>query len=212
MPIHKKVLSAIVIFVLTICPAHATETGWYIGLSGGESDIVNPEELDEFCNRAGIVCGQEETDTTYSIFGGYQFSNFVAVEGGYFNLGEPSLSTEAPIIATATAKMSGGSFAVLPQIPISSIGALFGKIGLAIGNIEISAEAPALARRESASATGGTLIVGAGGAINLGPNVSIRVEWTRYAFDQTLNLANVDIDTPDINTYVGSIIIRFPRP
>ena len=100
---------------------------------------------------------------------------------------------------------------MLPQIPILDIGAIFGKIGIAAGDITVSTEAPIFDRRESDSVTGGTFLIGAGGAINLGRNATIRVEWERYAFDETLNLAQIDVDTPDVDVFSATLIFRFPK-
>ena len=213
---HRKPITrfvAISAFVLVLCvplPAFATESGVYFGFSLGQSDIVNPERVDEFCATAGIVCGDEEKDTAFQGILGYQVNNYFGVEATIFDLGEPALTTEAPIAASATVNVRGGAFSLLPQIPIGSIGAIFGRIGAAGGEVELVAEAPSISRRESASATGGTILWGAGGAINLG-RVSIRLEWQRYAFNETLALAGVDIETPDINVYSATVLIRFPK-
>ncbi len=203
--------SCFLLFVTgAITPALATERGWYLGFSVGESDIVNPERVDEFCATAGIVCGEEDGDTAVQAIAGYQISNFFGVEVSLFDLGNPALSTEAPIAATAAVNVKGGSISLLPQIPLGEIGAIFGRAGVAGGEVELVAEAPSIARRESASASGGTILYGAGGAINLG-NFTVRVEWQRYAFNETLNLAQVDIDTPDINVYSATLLFRFPK-
>lgn len=191
-------------------PAWATKEGWYLGFSVGESDIVNPERVDEFCRTAGIVCGDKEKDTALQAILGYQVNNYFGVEASLFDLGSPSLSTEAPIAASAEVNIKGGAISLLPQIPIGTIGSIFGRVGIAGGELELVAEAPSLSRRESASTSGGTLMWGAGGAVNLG-NFSIRIEWQRYAFDETLDLAQIDIDTPDINVYSATLIYRFSR-
>ena len=216
MPNHIKFTArffAISIFVLLLGPslsAFATENGFYLGLSLGQSDIVNPERVDEFCATAGIVCGDEEKDTALQGVIGYQINNYLGVEATVFDLGKPSLSTEAPIAATATVNVKGGALSLLPQIPISSVGAIYGRLGAAGGDVELVAEAPSIQRRESASASGGTILWGAGGAINLG-RTTVRLEWQRYAFNETLALAGVDVETPDINVYSATLLFRFPK-
>lgn len=203
--------STFVLVIASSFPAFATERGWYLGFSLGQSDIVNPERVDDFCASAGIVCGDEKKDTAVGGIVGYQISDFFGVEAALFDLGDPSLSTDAPIAATATVNVRGGGFSLLPQIPLGSIGAIFGRIGIAGGEVELVAEAPSIPRRESASASGATILWGAGGAVNLGRNFTIRLEWQRYAFDETLNLAGVGIDTPDINVYSAAVLFRFAK-
>ncbi len=204
---------AISIFALLLgspLSAFATENGFYLGFSLGQSDIVNPEKLDEYCATAGIVCGDEEKDTAFQGVIGYQINNYFGVEGTVFDLGEPALSTEAPIAANATVNVKGGALSLLPQIPISSIGAIYGRLGAAGGDIELVAEAPSIPRRESASASGGTILWGVGGAINLA-RATIRLDWQRYAFNETLALAGFDLETPDINVYSATLLLRFPK-
>ena len=213
---HRKFMArfvAVSIFVLLLGPplsAFATENGFYLGFSLGQSDIVNPERVDEFCATAGIVCGDDEKDTAFQGVIGYQVNNYLGVEATLFDLGEPALTTEAPIAASASVNVKGGALSLLPQIPISNIGAIYGRLGAAGGDVELVAEAPSVSRRESASASGGTILWGAGGAINLG-RATIRLEWQRYAFNETLALAGVDIETPDVDVYSATLLFRFPK-
>jgi len=217
MPTHRfyfpgfATVATLVFLATSTGPALATEKGWYIGFSVGQSELVDRDELGDFCNQIFVVCRDKESDTAFKGIVGYQINNYLGVEGAYFDLGSPSLSTEAPIAAEARASIKGGSFSVLPQIPILDIGAIFGKLGIAAGDITVSAEAPLFNRRESDSTTGGTLMIGAGGAINLGRNATIRVEWERYAFDESLALAQIDVDTPNVDVFSATLIIRFPR-
>jgi opacity protein-like surface antigen len=217
MPTDRMIFSgislaaAVLLFTTSVGPALATEKGWYVGFSAGQSDLVDRDAFDDFCNQLFVVCGDKDSDTAFKGIVGYQINNYFGIEGAYFDLGSPSVSTEAPIVATATASMNGGSFSILPQIPILGIGAIFGKIGVAAGDITVKTEAPIFDRRESDSVTGGTLLIGAGGSINLGRNATIRVEWERYAFDETLKLAQADLETPDVDVFSATLIFRFPK-
>ena len=203
--------AAVLLLVSSISPVLASEKGWYLGFSAGQAELVDRDTFDDFCSQLFVVCGDEESDTAFKGIVGYQINNYVGIEGAYFDLGSPSVSTDAPIVAKATASVKGASFSVLPQFPILDIGAIFGKIGIAAGDITVTTEAPLFDRRESDSVTGGTILFGAGGAINLGRNATIRVEWERYAFDETLELARIDVDTPNIDVFSATLIFRFPK-
>lgn len=217
MPIDKMnfpkihIAAAVLLIAMSVNPASATEKGWYIGFSAGQSELVDRDTFDDFCNQLFVVCGDKDSDTAFKGIVGYQINNYFGVEGAYFNLGSPSISTEAPIAARAAASIKGGSISALPQIPVLGIGALFGKIGIAAGDISVTTEAPLFDRRETDSVTGGTFLIGAGGAINLGRNATIRVEWERYAFDETLQLAQIDVDTPNVDVFSATLIFRFPK-
>ena len=211
-------VSNLVVLVSAFCvlcsasfPVLATEKGWYFGFLVGESSIVDTSEFSSFCDTAFVACGGDETDTAFQGIAGYQVNNYFGVEGAYFDLGSPAVSITSPVGARADASMSGGTISLLPQFPIGSIGAIYGRLGAAVGDIKINAVSPELGRTESDSTTGGTITYGVGGAINLGRNVTVRVEWTRYAFDETLRLAEVDIVTPDIDVIGAALIFRFPK-
>ena len=108
--------------------AHATEKGWYLGFGIGQSELDDNDTFSDICDELFVVCGDKSSGTAFKAIVGYQINNYIGVEGAYFDLGSPSLSTDAPIVVDASAGMSRGSFSVLPQIPIGKIGAIFGKL------------------------------------------------------------------------------------
>lgn len=191
--------------------AHATEKGWYLGFGIGQSELADNDTFSGICDELFVVCGDKSSGTAFKAIVGYQINNYIGVEGAYFDLGSPTVSTSAPIVVDASASMSGGSFSVLPQIPIGDIGAIFGKLGFAAGEVKATATAALFDRTESDSVTGGTLLFGAGGAINLGRNATIRAEWEHYAFDETLQLAQRDVDSPNVDVFSISVLFRFPK-
>ena len=118
----RLALAGVVATFLTLTfatTANATEQGWYLGGSFGQSDIVEKDVFDDFCDTVFVVCGDKDTDTAYKAIVGYQVNNYVGLEAAYFDLGNPSVSTTAPIVVDAIASFTGGSFSVLPQVPIA---------------------------------------------------------------------------------------------
>lgn len=210
-PTLTVMVFAFTAYLATTGAALATEKGWYLGFAVGQSELVEEDAFDSVCSELFVVCGDTNSSTAFKAIVGYQFNNYLGVEGAFFDLGDPGIATEAPIVVEASVTMSGGSFSILPQIPIGSIGALFGRLGVAAGDVEAKVAAPIFETGESDSTTAGTLVVGAGGAINLGRNATIRVEWERYAFDETLELAQRDVDTPNVDVFSASIVFRFPK-
>ena len=105
MPTHRfyfpgfATVATLVFLATSTGPALATEKGWYIGFSVGQSELVDRDELGDFCNQIFVVCGDKESDTAFKGIVGYQINNYLGVEGAYFDLGSQSLSTEAPIAA-----------------------------------------------------------------------------------------------------------------
>ncbi len=202
-----------VIFFLSLAissvPASAIEPGWYGGISIGEAEIEDTGAIDNLCSDVSVVCNETDSDTGWQGIVGYQVNEFFAAEGAYFDLGSPAVSVSSPVAAAATADLSGLSFSAVPQIPLGSVGAIYGRIGLALGKVELSASAPSLGLSASESTDGATLLYGVGGSISFSSNVAARVEWTRYAIDETLRLANSEITTPDIDFISAGLIFSF---
>src|SRR6187402_2578567 len=83
------------IAVTAACPATFAEdfdSGWYLGGNIGQakSDIdssrIAGNVLDNSFNVQSI--SEDDSDTGFKVFGGYQVSKHFAIEGGYFDLGQ----------------------------------------------------------------------------------------------------------------------------
>jgi len=191
--------------------AFATEPGAYIAGSIGQSKFDSTGELENICAEYSIDCRSDDTDTGFRIMAGYQFNNWLALEGGYTDLG--SLSA-APVLAPAVEaefSMSGFNFAILPQIPLGSVAFLYGRFGVLLGEAELTARAPFLGLSESEKESGGSLSYGLGAGFNLGERITLRFEWERYSLDEVFDIADKDIDSPDIDLLSGTLVVRFPR-
>jgi len=198
------------LFALLFAPvAGATSKGFYLGASAGNSEIKDPGELEDLCTTAGVTCADKGNGTALGIFLGYQFGDYFAIEAGYMGTGEMSIGTVTPIAATAFVNVNGGKLVLLPQIPIGKIGSVFGKVGIFGGDTKIGADAPALGFSARESGYSGAIVFGFGGAINLGPNVTLRVEYERLSFDKAFELAGVSVEAPDVDVIGGAILIRF---
>lgn len=211
MRLSKPVCLVFTLFALSTAPVLATESGWYLGFSVGQSDINNPEELDALCETAFLLCDGEDKGTAIQGVVGYQVNNYVGVEGTLFDLGDPALSASQPTSITATVSMQGFTLSLLPQVPLGDVGALFARLGLAVGDVEVSASAPAVDISASDSTSAGSILFGVGGAINIGRRATVRVEWMRFAFDETLRLANQDVISPDVDVFAATLVFRFPK-
>jgi hypothetical protein len=202
-----------VIFFLSLAissvPASAIEPGWYGGIAIGEAEIEDVGAIDNLCADVSVVCNETDADTGWQGIVGYQVNEYFGAEGAYFDLGSPAVSVSSPVAAAATADLTGVSFSAVPQIPLGTVGAIFGRIGLAVGKVELSAAAPSLGLSASESTDGATLLYGVGGAINFSSNAAVRVEWTRYAIDETLRIANSEITTPDIDFISAALVFSF---
>src|SRR5690349_20966566 len=76
---------------LGAAPAMAQNTGWYAGASVGRTAAT----IDDDGIRSGLLgqglgtasISDDDRDTGYKVFGGYQLNRNLAVEAGFFSLG-----------------------------------------------------------------------------------------------------------------------------
>ncbi|MFT5259157.1 MAG: OOP family OmpA-OmpF porin [Cryomorphaceae bacterium] len=84
------------------------ETGLYLGASASQA----------FVNERGL----DDDDTGGKVFAGYNFNNYVGIEGSYYDFGEISNGNSELAI-------DGVSLAVVGSLPLSARVSLFGKVG-----------------------------------------------------------------------------------
>jgi len=72
------------------------QVGWYLGGEiGNATTDIDGADLDNFYQQSGLSANSiavDDSDTAFSVFAGYQFSTHLAIEGGYIDLGERSVS------------------------------------------------------------------------------------------------------------------------
>lgn len=180
---------------------------FYVGAGGGQTEFHDLDEVQAACATVGATCSVDDTDTGFKLFAGYRFSEYLALEGGYVDLGESVADSAVPVTATAALTAEGGFVSILPQIPIGTVGAIFGRIGLSAVKAELRASGGGASFKDSSGAGG--VVLGVGGEVNLTEQVSIRGEWERHSFDEALELAGVEIEAPDIDLLSASLVLRF---
>lgn len=139
-------------------PQPATQ-GFYVGGDIGNFDIGNDD------------------DTAFKIFGGYQFHPNFAVEFGYSNLFDKSVSG-VNVEVTAWELVGVGTY------PLGNNLSIFGKLGFAMWDATVSTGIPGF----SASDDGTDLTFGVGLQYDFNRNLALRGQWQRY------DVANEDAD------------------
>jgi OOP family OmpA-OmpF porin len=146
--------------------AQAQESAWYLGASVGQGKATGS------CSDLPTV-SCDKTDSTWKLFGGYQFNRYIAAEGAYSDLGKrktsgPGLSVE--VKATAWELVGVGAY------PIGSSGfAPYGKLGVYRTKAKVSANVPT-----TGDDTHDDVTVGLGLRYDATKNISVRAEWQRY--------------------------------
>jgi OmpA-OmpF porin, OOP family len=171
-------------------PALAQDTGFYAGLSLGQSTA------DDACTGVsgpGISC--DDKDTAWKIFGGFQFNRHFALEFGYTDLGEVSAS--APGV-NVSIESSAFELVAVGMLPIADKFSIYGKLGMYRG--ETDASAPG----QSISESNTDLTFGVGVRFDLTKNLGVRAEWQKYT-----DVGGGDIGTADVDVISIGVLFRF---
>ena len=147
-----------------IAQKQSATTGWYIGGDFGQTDV---EDIDE--------------DTSWKILGGYQINRTFAVELGYANLFDKSISG-VDVEVTAWDLVGVASF------PLGDKFSVFGKLGFAMWDAEAS-----LPGFGSVSDDGTDLTFGVGLQYDVSRNLGIRGQWQRYDVEGDADLLSIGL-------------------
>jgi OOP family OmpA-OmpF porin len=172
----------------------AGDTGWYIGGSIGQAKVQ------DFCSGfSGVQC--EDSDTAWRIFGGYQVNRHFALELGYHELGEVSISN-AGLFAKVEAKVF--ELVAVGSLPVADRFSIYGKLGIYRGDTDFSTNLVVPGIPSSISETNTDLTYGFGLRYDFTKNFGIRGEWQRYQDVGGSQIGEADIDVISIG-----VIYRF---
>lgn len=182
--VEDRPMKRTIVALLLALPMSALAQGYI----GGGIGITSAEFLD--CQISSI-CDNE--DTGFKVFGGYQFNQNFAVEGGYLDPGEATFSE--PGVFSGIVEGSTIFFHAVGMIPINKQFSVLGKIGLHMWEAKETGQI--FGAPFSVDDDGTDLTFGFGGQFNF-DRFSLRAEWERYDFD------DIDVDFMGV-----SALIRF---
>jgi OOP family OmpA-OmpF porin len=198
---HRHPLSLLALAslgALLAAPALAQDTShYYGGVSVGQSKT----EVDAAGVTAALLPGAavsssttDEKDTAYKLFGGYQFNRNIAIEGGYFNLGEHSFNAIVPGgNFSGRTKVEGLNLDLVGTLPMTERFSVIGRIGAQQAWSKSSFGGTAAAA-SSSKRNDANLKVGLGAQYELSPSMWIRGEIERYRIkDAVGQRQNVDV-------------------
>ncbi|MDD2775881.1 MAG: OmpA family protein [Gallionella sp.] len=190
------------------------DSGWFMGANIGQSrTTIDDPRITANLLAQGLTTtaiADNNRDTGYKLFGGYQFNKYFGLEGGYFNLGQFGfLSTTLPAGSLAgNIKLQGLSFGTVGTLPITERFSAFGRLGLNYAQ-----------SRTSFSGTGAGLGVvplnpnpnknqinyklGLGVQYDVTPSLGMRAEVERYRVNDAIG------NKGDVDLYTIGLIYRF---
>jgi OOP family OmpA-OmpF porin len=116
-------------------PAPLDESYYYGGASVGQSrsHLHTPGMVSQLLGNSATATtiDQDKQDTTYKVFGGYQFNRYVGVELGFFDLGKYKFTAQTvpPGTLSGEVKIRGFNLDVVGTWPMTDAFSLLGRVG-----------------------------------------------------------------------------------
>jgi OOP family OmpA-OmpF porin len=209
----KKVLVLAMMAALGSPVAFAAEEGWYVGASVGRSDEdVNFDKVFNNTLPAGVAItsySSGDHDTGYKLFGGYQFNKYIAVEGGYFELGDFNYrtTTNPPGFQYGKLDVDGWNLDLVGTMPLTTRLSALARIGFNYADtgstFGIAGSAPAM--QYSIREDNNNYKYGVGLQYALTSAFDVRLEAERYRVDEASG-SKGDIDLLSVG-----FVYRFGR-
>ena len=168
-------LAGAVLAASSVVQAQPFNPGWYIGAGAGVGNLNRSGS-----DLTGFPNGQlDDTDTTYTVRGGFRFSPYWAVELGYYDLGTYAFSGRllgATSDVTGSFKAKSVGLSLVGILPIDRLD-IYGRIGYARSELKANASAnftPVNVKDKESEAT-----YAVGARYNFGPNWGLFAEWVK---------------------------------
>lgn len=207
----KRVLQVALGLALAAAAATASAdgaSGWYFGVSGGEAKAdLSKDELDEvaldiFSTGAAVLSGSselEDSDNSFSLFGGYRFSPYFALEAGYIDLGTAEYRATGRIdpfgslpalnaFYSADFEVTGFTAAAMGSVPLGQMFDAHARLGVLFSDTEISETLGASVPGSTATTSDGLttsansqdLFYGLGVGLRLGERWAFSLDWQQF--------------------------------
>lgn len=215
---NSKLLAPLAMLSLAVLqagnPAAAAEPGGYLGAAFGQSQAsdLNAAEINAALASVGLgaVTSVDDKGTPFRLFGGYRFSDNLAVEGGYTSFGK--FTSQSTIVSGGSGTVNGEwssyslNVAAVGMLPVGQSLSLFGKGGLSLWNLDfdLAASGPGGSLTASESESGVSPLLGLGAMFNISSKFAIRADWERHfavGDDSTTGESDVDLITLGVQFY-----------
>jgi OOP family OmpA-OmpF porin len=208
--------------------------GWYAGANVGQSlATIDNDRISSGLLGSGLTVtsiADDDRDRGYKLFGGYQLNKYLAVEAGYFDLGQFSFLANTVPIGTLSGNIQvrGVNLDAVGMLPITDKFSAFARLGVTHAHTKGSfAGAGAVNVLDpSPRASDNNLKVGLGVQYAFTDALSLRAEIERYRINDAvgnkgdIDLASVGLvyrfggktPTPVAQTYAPAPVIVAPAP
>jgi OmpA-OmpF porin, OOP family len=186
----KTIRYLIAASALSVFSAAAYPDNWYVMVSAGSAETKNtPAKIENDLAAAGatnIRSSSNDSNNGYKFQLGYKFSPYFALEGGYVNLGDYAFDAAFDSgTLKYDASIRGLNVSGVGMLPLGEQLALFGKLGIIGAKVDAvwiaSDTLTSTSTRDTESKTEADLSYGLGIAYNFANDLSLRLEWEKFA-------------------------------
>jgi opacity protein-like surface antigen len=172
MKLKLAMLLAVLITPLAPAAYADNEKGFYAGAGVGRFNAG----IDDISGVSPAFQSWEEDDTAYKAFVGWRFSEIIALEAAYINLGEPSGEVTPGI--NVDASVDGFAPYVVATIPLGLF-EVYGRLGYFFYDGNIGVES-GVGGRVEVDEESEDFVYGAGVGLDLLDHINIRLEYERF--------------------------------
>jgi OOP family OmpA-OmpF porin len=178
------------------------DSGWYMGGNIGQSKAdLDDERIAQNLLEGGFattVFDENDSDTGYKLFGGYQFNRYFALEGGYFDLGEFDFTATTIPVGTLSGnlKLKGVNVDLVGFLPFTEKFSAFGRAGVNYAETKDSFSGTGAVNvvNPNASEREANLKLGVGLQYDFNDAWAMRLETERYRINDAVgNKGDVDL-------------------
>ena len=185
----------------------------YGGLSIGQSQArIDEARISSTLLASGFTTTamtRDESDTAYKLFVGYQFNRYVALEGGYFNLGKFGFTSSTVPLGTLDGriKLQGLNLDLVGTLPLSDRWSAIGRVGgqYARARDTFTGSGAVKVLNPNPSERGAGYKAGLGLQYEVNPSFLVRAEAERYRIKDGVG------NRGDVNLYSVSLVVPFGR-
>jgi len=208
--------------------ASALDSGFYVSLNAGQAKadlaVEDGDDIMYFLIEdvvgGTILDGEssvDESDTAWSVVGGYKFNPYIAVEAGYVDLGAAEYRASADVFfpGEGTFLIDGGislgvtgfTVAAVGSLPLGESFDLHGRVGMLFSDteLELSLSDSTGSASDSASYTDNEVFYGVGASWYVGENWSLNLDYLLYKDVGTED----DTGETDIDSFTLGVTYRF---
>jgi len=196
--------------VLNSPTAMADDTFWYLGGNIGQSRAKIDDAQITAQLPGSVSISDNNSDTAYKLFGGYQFNKNFAVEAGYFNLGKFGYTATTVPAGTLNGqtKLQGLNIDAVGMLPLRNNFSVFGRLGLQYAQAKdefSSTGVVPVPTNPNPGKNAANYKAGLGLQYDFNRSLGMRVEAERYRINDAVD------NNGDINMYSVGLVYRFDQ-